>query len=94
VTMEVANGIAISGNAVESENASILAIAMAPPAAPEHGKKLRAIERWEPRAFHSGEDGFVELSSYRARSQQTGLAPELIIGRLRRATPSRPSSTP
>jgi hypothetical protein len=33
-TIEVANGIATSGNAVVAENASMLAIAIAPPAAP------------------------------------------------------------
>jgi hypothetical protein len=34
VTIEVANGIATNGNAVLAENNSMLAIAMAPPAAP------------------------------------------------------------
>ena len=45
MTIDVANGIATSGNAVVAENASMLAIATAPPARPrEHVKSLSSVE--------------------------------------------------
>jgi cytochrome c5 len=52
-TMEVANGIAINGNSVRAEKASMLAIAMAPPVAPDNMARNLARSNMQTRLCKS-----------------------------------------